>query len=279
MTIGTSAAEYIDHLMAHQSSQEIKKIQQTLQTGSGPYGADDSFMGVRPAHVSAASKAFQDMPTAEIEKLLESPMIEVRTGAVRIMARQAAAKKTSREQRKALLVAYLKRHDRINNADLVDAGAPDVIGRYLIDQSRDLLYEMARSQDPWKRRSAIFATVYFIQQGDVKDTFKIAQQLLIDPEDQIHEAAGWMLRKAGKKDPASLGRFLDAYAARMPRAMLERAIDLCDKKTRAYYLRLKEEAAPKKQPPTSTSGGSNSRRDAPATPRTMTTGKTRRANQ
>ncbi len=236
MTIETSAAQYIDHLKAHQSSEEIKRIQEGIQSGERHYGEGDSFMGVPFAEVAAASKTFQHLPPGEIEKLLASPMLEVRTGAVRIMARQAATDKTPKNQRKELLVLYLRRHDRINNSELIDATAPDVIGRYLADQSRDLLYELARSQDPWKRRSAIIATRYFIQQGDVKDTFKIAQMLLTDPEDQLHEAAGWMLRKAGKKDPASLGRFLDAHAARMPRAMLERAIDLCDKKTRAYYL-------------------------------------------
>lgn len=235
-----SAAHYIEQLKAHQSSAEIKRLHQDFKTGQGQIAQDVSFMGVPMAQVNAVSKAFQDMQPQELEKLLESPLHEVRTGALRIMVRQATAQKTPRPQRKQLLILYLKRHDQINHPELVDNSAPEIIGRYLVDQPRDLLYELARSQDPWKRRTAIIATQYLIQQGDVQDTFQIAEKLLGDDEPQIHEAVGRMLRKAGKKEPAHLGRFLDAHAATMPHAMLERAIDLCDKKTQTHYRGLKK---------------------------------------
>lgn len=181
------------------------------------------------------------MPPDEIAKLLECPIHEVRVGAVSIMAWQARSKKISAERRKELFNLYIKRHDRINNWDLVDRSAPYVVGGYLFDKPRAILYKLARSRNIWERRTAIVSTFYFIRKGQIDDTFKIAELLLNDKEDLIHKAAGGWLREAGKKGRAKLLRFLDKHAATMPRTFLRYAIEHLDKKQREYYMSMKKE--------------------------------------
>jgi 3-methyladenine DNA glycosylase AlkD len=119
-------------------------------------------------------------------------------------------------------------------------GCPYVVGGYLFDKPRDVLYELARSEILWERRTAIVSTSYFIRQGDVADTFEIAEILLDDDQDLIHKATGGWLREAGKKDPGRLLSFLDRYAATMPRTALRYAIERLDKEKRARYLSMKK---------------------------------------
>jgi 3-methyladenine DNA glycosylase AlkD len=201
--------------------------------------SEDEFNDVSMGQVFTLAKEFMDMPPEEIEKLLESPVHKMRVGAVSIMDWQARSKKTPEARRKELFDLYIKRHDRIDNWDLVDRSAPYVVGGYLSDKSRDVLYKLARSKSPWERRSAITATYYFIRQGDVEDTFKIAEILVHDPHDLVQKAAGGWLREAGKKDLQKLLGFLETYAATMPRTMLRYAIERLEKEQREHYLGMK----------------------------------------
>lgn len=178
------------------------------------------------------------MPPREIEKLLESQIHEARAGAVSIMDWQARNKKTPEARRKELFDLYMRRHDRINNWDLVDRSAPYVVGGYLFDKPRDILYKLARSKNVWERRTAIVSTYYFIRQGDVADTYKISEMLLNDKHDLIHKATGGWIREAGKKDLKKLLSFLDKQAATM-RTALRYAVEKLDKKQRDHYLGLK----------------------------------------
>ncbi len=235
-----SAKRFVERLKAHRSPEEAKKYLRYFKTGEGQYGEGDVFIGVRPGQVFALAKEFIDMPPGEIEKLLESPIHEVRAGAVSIMDWQSRSKKTPEERRKELFELYLRRHDRINNWDLVDRSAPSVIGGYLDDKPREILYKLARSTNIWERRTAIVSTYYFIRQGDVADTFKIAEMLLNDKHDLIHKATGGWVREAGKKDPKKLLSFLDKHAATMPRVALRYAIEHLDKNQRDHYLSMKK---------------------------------------
>jgi 3-methyladenine DNA glycosylase AlkD len=160
--------------MTHQSDEELRKIQRYFKSGEGQYGAGDVFMGVRMGDVFVLAKEFVDMPPEQIELLMESAVHEVRAGAMSIMGKQAARKKTSVERKRNLYELYLRRHDRINNWDLVDLAARDVVGAYLIDKPRDVLYELARSANLWERRTAITATAAFLRVGQANETFKIA---------------------------------------------------------------------------------------------------------
>jgi 3-methyladenine DNA glycosylase AlkD len=239
MAAGISAEEFIKKLKSFQSPEELKKVQRYFKTGAGEYGEGDEFMGVRMGQVFALAKEFIETPPGEIEKLLENPIHEVRVGAVSIMDWQARRKKTPMERRKELFDLYIRRHDRINNWDLVDRSAPYVVGGYLVDKPRDVLYKLARSKNVWERRTAIVSTYYFVKLGDVADTFRIAEMLLNDDHDLIHKATGGWLREAGKKDPRKLLDFLDKYAATMARTALRYAVERLDKKRRDYYMGLK----------------------------------------
>jgi 3-methyladenine DNA glycosylase AlkD len=233
------AEQFIKKLNTYRSN-ELKKIQRYFKSGEGEYGEGDEFIGVRMGQVFALAKEFIDMQPEEIEKLLESPIHEARAGAVSIMDWQARSKKTPEACRKELFNLYLRRHDRINNWDLVDRSAPYVIGGYLFDKPRPILYKLARSKNIWERRTAIVSTLYFIRKGDVADAFKIAEILLRDDEDLIHKATGWALRFAGDKDRQKVLSFLDKHAQKMPRTALRYTIEHFDKKQRAHYLSLKK---------------------------------------
>jgi 3-methyladenine DNA glycosylase AlkD len=185
------------------------------------------------------AKANIDLSLPEIERLLESPLHEARAGAVAIMDFQARSKKTSPDRRKALFDLYIRRHDRINDWDLVDRSAPYVVGGYLHDKPRAALYKLARSKSQWERRSSIVATYFFIRQDDLDDTFKIAEILVHDEADLVQKAVGGWVREAGKRDPRRLLAFLDKYAASMPRTMLRYAIEHLPAAKRKHYLGLK----------------------------------------
>jgi 3-methyladenine DNA glycosylase AlkD len=152
---------------------------------------------------------------------------------------QARDKKTTEERRKELYELYINRHDRINNWDLVDRSAPYVVGGYLSDKPRTVLYKLARSKNMWERRTAIVSTFYFIRKGDIDDTFKIAELLVTDKEDLVQKAYGGWIREAGKKDPKKLLAFLDKHAATMPRTALRYAIEHLDAKKKKHYMDLK----------------------------------------
>lgn len=229
-----TAKQFIERLKALSSKQEAKS--------QGHLASDktDAIIGVRMGQVFALAKEFMDMSLPEVEKLLSSNIHEVRVGAVSIMDFQARSKKTSDERRKELFDLYIKRHDRINTWDLVDRSGIYVVGSYLFDKPRKVLYKLARSKFMPERRTAIVATLYFIGKGDVDDAFKLAEIMLYDKEDLIHKANGWALRFAGDKDRKMLVSFLDKYAATMPRVTLRYALEHFDKKQREKYMGLKK---------------------------------------
>jgi 3-methyladenine DNA glycosylase AlkD len=231
---GFTAKQFVERLRALRSP-EAAKSHSDLASDE-----EDVIMGVRMGQVFALAKEFKDMSLSEVEKLLESPIHEVRVGAVSIMDFQARSKKTTDERRKELFDLYMKRHDRINTWDLVDRSAIYVVGSYLFDKSRKPLYKLARSKKMSERRTAIVSTLYFIRKGDVDDAFKLAEIMLHDKEDLIHKANGWALRFAGDKDRQKLLGFLDNHAATMPRATLRYAIEHLDKEQRDHYLGLKK---------------------------------------
>ena len=239
MPVKLTADDFLKRLKALRSSLVAKSHDHLASDG------DDIIWGVRMGQVFTLAKEFMEMPLAEVEKLLENPIHEARVGAVSIMDFQARAKKTTEARRKELFDLYIRLHDRINTWDLVDRSAPYVVGGYLFDKSRKILYKLARSKKMPERRTAIVSTGYFIRQGDVEDTFKIAEMLIDDEHDLIHKAIGWMLRAAGGVDRGRLVDFLDKYAASMPRVTLRYATEHFDKRQRDKYLEKKSKSEPR----------------------------------
>jgi len=241
MKVKLTATEFTKRLKAMQSDDELRKIQRYFKSNGNGQSKEDYFIGVRMGSLFGLAKEYVDMSVAEIEKLMESPIHEVRAGAMSIMGQCAKGKKCSAERLKELYELYLRRHDRINNWDLVDLASYYVVGRYLEDKPRKILYKLARSKDTWERRTAILATAHFIlKMKQVDDTFAIAEMLLADQEDLVHKATGWMLRAAGDKDRKRLLEFLDRHAATMPRVLLRYSIEKLDKNQREHYLQMKK---------------------------------------
>lgn len=227
-----TAERFAAELESYRSAEQLKQYERYFPLDKR---GDDQFIGVRMGQVFALAKAYMGMSLSEVELLLENPVHEARVGAVSIMDFQARSRKTPGMRRKELFDLYIRRHDRINMWDLVDRSAPHVVGGYLIDKPRDILYELARSPYMCERRTAIVSTLYFISRGQFDDTLKLAELLLQDKEDLIHRAVGWALRSVGGQE---LLRFLDTYAAVMPRTVLRNAIEKLDKAQREHYLAL-----------------------------------------
>lgn len=239
-TIIPTAKQVIEKLNSFQDDKELQKLKRYFKTDKGQYGAGDVFMGIKMGNVFTVAKAFINLPVNEIEKLLNNKVHEIRACAVSIMDKAARHKTCTNQRRKELFDLYMRRHDCINNWDLVDLGCLWMTGSYLFDKPKTILYKMAKAKNMWRRRTAILSTCYFIRQGCVDDAFAIAELLLKDKEDLVHKACGWMLRFAGDKDRKRLITFLDKYTAAMPRVLLRNCIEKFDKKQRGYYLALKK---------------------------------------
>ncbi len=230
-----TAKQFLEELTSLQSKKELENVQRFFRDE----GKESKFLGVRMADIFALAKKYMQLPIVEIEKLLKSKYYEARMGAVSIMDFQARDKKTTTDRKKELYDLYIARHDCIDNWDMVDRSAPYVVGGYLADKPRKILYKLAKSKNVWERRTAIVATYYFIRQDDVDDTYKIAAILIHDPHDLIQKAVGSWIREAGKRDKRKLLSFLDMYAATMPRTTLRYAVEKLDAKTKEHYLKLK----------------------------------------
>lgn len=189
--------------------------------------------------VFALAKQFIDTPTGELDVLLTADEHDTRLGAVSVMDWQARRRTTTPDRRRDLFALYIGRHDYINTWDLVDRAAPYVLGGHLANHDRAPLYELARSPDQWRRRSAIVATYYFMRNNELDDTFAIAELLVHDPADNIHKAVGGWIREAGKHDITRLTGFLDRHAATMPRTTLRYAIEHLDPERRHHYMQLR----------------------------------------
>jgi 3-methyladenine DNA glycosylase AlkD len=233
-----TAKDVIKELDKHQSDTELEKIKRYFKFEEGAYAHGDKFIGIRMGTIFTLARKYGGLPIKEIEKLLESPVHEYRVAGISIMDKLSRVKKTTDERRRELFELIIRRTDRINNWDLVDLAALHVTGCYLFDKPRKVLYKFAKSKDVWERRIAIVSTAYFIRQGDVDDTFRLAELLVKDKHDLIHKATGWMLRFAGDKDKKRLLSFLDKHAATMPRTLLRYSIEKLDKKKREYYMNL-----------------------------------------
>jgi 3-methyladenine DNA glycosylase AlkD len=217
-------------------------LQRFFKTGAGQYGAGDVFIGVRVPQTRAVAKRFADLDLPEIAKLLDSEVHEYRLAGLVILNRlfAAASRQNPRDpaERERIASFYLDavRRGRVNNWDLVDSSAEFVLGEYLVDRPRGLLFELAASDKLWERRVAVLSTFAFIKQGDASTTLELAERLLGDREDLMHKAVGWMLREVGKRvDRSLLLAFLDANAARMPRTMLSYATEHLEPEQRAAY--------------------------------------------
>jgi 3-methyladenine DNA glycosylase AlkD len=210
-------------------------LQRFFKTGLGQYGEGDIFIGVMVPQSRKVAKKFSQLQLVEVKMLLYSSIHEERLVALLILVWRYSSALSSREEKEEIVKFYLDNIKQVNNWDLVDLSAPNILGAHLIDRDRMLLYRLARSENVWERRIAILATYHFIRNGDFSDTLKIAEMLLQDRHDLIHKAAGWMLREVGKRDVASEEAFLEKHRSVMPRTMLRYAIERLPESKRRRY--------------------------------------------
>jgi 3-methyladenine DNA glycosylase AlkD len=208
-----------------------------FKTGPGQYGEGDVFLGLRVPVVRKVAREFGTLPLDEAESLLHSPIHEERLAALVILTMQAA--KGDAAGRKRIYDFYLANTRYVNNWDLVDLSAPQIVGAHLAGRSRRPLYRLACSRWLWDRRIAILATFHFVRQMDFADTLRIAELLLNDEHDLLHKAVGWMLREVGKRDVAVLEGFLARHCRTMPRTMLRYAIERLPESKRREYMAAK----------------------------------------
>lgn len=216
--------------------EKVKIHQRFFKTGPGEYGAGDRFHGVPVPQQRAIAKKYQTEATADtIKTLLNSAFHEERLTAIFLLV-DKFKKDQKIGQGEKWVKLYLNNTHRVNNWDLVDSSAHLILGAWLEDKNRDLLFKLAESPLLWENRIAVIATWHFIRKNDLKDLLKLSEKLLDHPHDLMHKAVGWMLRESWKKDPVKIESFLDKYATRMPRTMLRYAIEKLTPEKRNQYL-------------------------------------------
>ena len=227
-----TASEIKKLLKAHATEERRKQVEVFFKKGKGSYSEHDVFIGVTMPELRQIAKKYIVLKEVEIQKLLDSKFHEERMCGLLILVYQYQ----KGDNCKKIFSYYVKNIKSVNNWDLVDVTTPSIIGDYLLDKDKKLLYTFVKSDNLWERRIAIVSTYTFIKKGKLKDTIKIATLLLKDKHDLIHKAVGWMLREVGKKDIKVLEQFLKQYATVMPRTMLRYAIERFEEKKRKHYL-------------------------------------------
>ncbi|MEI7620314.1 MAG: DNA alkylation repair protein [Candidatus Falkowbacteria bacterium] len=208
-----------------------------FKTGPGQYGEGDIFLGVMVPQQRIVAKNNINTSLSDLQIVLDSKIHELRLTALLTLVFQY--EKAGAKEKKAIVDFYLKNTNNINNWDLVDLSAPKILGDYLLNQDRKLLYKLAQSKKLWERRIAIISTFAFIKQNQFDDTLKIAEMILTDSHDLIQKAVGWMLREVGKRDLATEVKFLEKHSTRMPRTMLRYAIEKFEETKRKEFLNKK----------------------------------------
>lgn len=222
-------------LLAFGNPEKAEHAQYFFKTGKGQYGEGDCFIGCTVPETRSVAKANKNLSFPELKKLLDDEMHECRFCALIILIDQF--KKVGEDARKKIVDFYLSNTHRINNWDLVDVSAYSLLGEWLLDKDRSILYKLAESDNLWEQRIAVVSTMAFIRKDDFTDTVQLSEKLLSHRHDLMHKACGWMLREAGKRDEKILIAFLDAHSRIMPRTMLRYAIEKLSPEQQQHYMR------------------------------------------
>lgn len=206
-----------------------------FKTGKGQYGEGDKFLGVVVPDTRKVAKQNKNIEFYEVKQLFNSEYHECRLCALLILVERF--KKANEAERKDIYDFYLSHTHRINNWDLVDLSSQYIVGEYLLDKDRSILYKLADSELLWDQRIAVLATFPFIRKGDFKDLLALSEKLLHHKHDLMHKAVGWLLREMGKKDKDVLIGFLDRFYKEMPRTMLRYSIEKLSIEERAHYMK------------------------------------------
>jgi len=226
--------EITDHLHNLADPEIAEHSQRFFKTAEGEYGFGDKFLGIRVPVIRKAVNKYKNTPLSVVEKLLKSEYHEVRLFSLLLLVSRFSMSKVNEQEE--IYHIYLSNTQYVNNWDLVDSSAHHIIGAYLENRDKSVLYDFSRSDSLWERRIAIMSTFYFIKRNHFIDALRISEQLISDQENLIHKAVGWMLREVGKRDLDAEVTFLKSRYQRMPRTMLRYAIEKFSKEKRQKYL-------------------------------------------
>lgn len=226
-----------DEMMALRDDSQREVMQRFFKTGEGEYGCGDKFLGIKVPVTRGVVKRHKTADVDTIKQLLQSEWHEIRLCSLLIMVEKM--NKADDELQHELVNVYLSMTDRINNWDLVDLSAPQIVGGYLLHRPRRLLYTLAESSLLWDNRIAMVATYAFIKNGDLDDAYALALRFIRHPHELMHKAVGWMLREAGKRDLPRLRAYVMSHYAEMPRTMLRYAIEKFPEDERRSILKLR----------------------------------------
>lgn len=228
----------IGQMLAKADPSQVEGLSRFFKTGPGQYGEGDRFLGIKvPVTRGVVKECWKQTGFDELEECLASEYHEIRLAGLLALVEIYSHARKDMSLRSRCIDFYLSHTDRINNWDLVDLSCYNLLGDWLLDKDRSLLYRLASDgKSIWEQRIGMVSTMAFIRQGQLDDTFAIADLLLNHPHDLIHKAVGWLLREAGKRDMDALRVFLDHRAASMPRTMLRYAIEKFPEGERRQYL-------------------------------------------
>lgn len=229
-----SLVQIKNDLNALRNPKKQKILSSFFKTGKGQYGEGDVFLGIPVPQQRKVARNYYDISLNDLQELLNSRIHEYRLTALVILV--AKYNRANIEKKLSIFNFYLENTKNIDNWDLVDISAPKIVGEFLSNKDKKILYKLARSKNLWERRISILSTFTFIKSNFFEDALKISKILLNDSHDLIHKAVGWMLREIGKRDQNVEEQFLKKYCPNMPRTMLRYAIEKFDEKKRKYYL-------------------------------------------
>lgn len=223
-----------EHLQRLADPQTARQSRRFFKTAKGQYGYGDIFLGIKVPVLRQVVKQYGNAPLSVAQQLLTSKYHEIRLFALLLMVKRFSTGNSC--EREAIYRAYLAHTRYINNWDLVDSSAYQIVGAHLENSDTSVLDDLASSDSLWERRIAIIATFHFIKKNRFGETLRIAWQLIGDREDLIHKAVGWMLREVGKRDLNAEVSFLREHYRSMPRTMLRYAIEKFSPEDRRKYL-------------------------------------------
>ncbi|MBQ9819625.1 MAG: DNA alkylation repair protein [Bacteroidales bacterium] len=228
----------LEEMLRLSSPEQVPGLSRFFKTGPGQYGEGDKFLGIKvPQTRAVVKRLWRGTGFPELEECMASPYHEVRLAALLTLVEIFSHAKKDPALRERCVGFYLAHTAGINNWDLVDLSCYPLLGEWLLDRDRSLLYTLARDgKTLWEQRIGIVSTMTFVRHGEVADTFAIADILLHHPHDLIHKAVGWLLREAGKRDRAALEAYLEHRFREMPRTMLRYAIEKFREADRRRYL-------------------------------------------
>ena len=232
----------LSEMLKHEDPSQVEGLSRFFKTGPGEYGEGDLFLGIKvPVTRSVVKDCWKGTSFEDLEECLASGYHEVRLAGLLTLVEIFSHSRKDPLVQEHCIGFYLAHTERINNWDLVDLSCYQLLGSWLMDKDRSLLYDLARNgKSVWEQRIGIVSTMAFIRKGQLDDTFAIADMLLDHPHDLIHKATGWLLREAGKRDGSALREYLATRNMNMPRTMLRYAIEKFPEEERQQYLKKKE---------------------------------------